>query len=716
MRTTFAFYISPFFAALVLALTPQKSNGAVYFVDVFANGYSPAALRIAPGDSVIWINQDDLPHTVTSLNSLWAAGFLFDYNDTFGLTFNFPGVYAYEDSYFGLAGTITVESIPAPSNDVCSGAIAMTSGTTYTMDTSGATSAGDPTLACGSVLGSTVWYTFNSMAGGATTISTCGSDFDTVLSVYSGACGSLATVACNDDNGASCSSTAASLAFNAVAGTTYYVAVGGYEGVAGNLRIVMTRPTAGSWQEQVVPFAPGTSLARTDTNLVHLVDSTNDQLLTLDTDTGNFISSIRLLGRPQGLMCFSQNQQYLYVPLYSSQMLQIISVAELTTWDVVPLPVAPQTMAAGADGMLYVVVGGSLTKINPATGRNLGALTRSFYNPIIKANRSGTRLYIMELGLSGGGWMIDEYAVVDSALPTHVTSHYTTKSNDKDFVIAEDISTLYSTSGGVYGVGVWDMINRSYRFWPYESAYGAAVAMIPNDSYVYGASADYYNPRIRRFDRLTGIVANTYDLAARGYGAIQDRSLHVTPNNTIFYVRETRKMGLIGATALNTNLPVTAEVIYAGPDLTANAAQTLNLSALTPFTSGTDTIVWSKVSGPGLVTFSKPNSSITTVQMSAGGTYVLQVTRSNGQSSNHDRLTVTVPSTPIVIGSPAFTGDGRFQLQLQSEPGWYVIEASADLQTWAVLTNVFSPQGQITVTDSGPKLTSRFYRAQRATD
>jgi DNA-binding beta-propeller fold protein YncE len=253
--------------------------------------------------------------------------------------------------------------------------------------------------------------------------------------------------------------------------------------------MVLTAPPSGpSWNEVVAPFGAGLSLGRPSTNQVHMVDSTNDRLLTLDTETGTFVSSIRLLGKPQGLMALSVDQQFLYIPLTSAQMLQIISLTNLAACDMVPLTVVPTSLAAGADGMLYIMVNGRITKIDPTTGQNLGAVGRSYYQPIIKVNASGTRLYIMELGLSGGGSKIDEYAVVPSEAPTFVASHYTTKSNDKDFVIAEDISTLYSTSGGEYGVGVWDMINRTYRFWPYDAAYGAGVAMIPNDAYVYGAS------------------------------------------------------------------------------------------------------------------------------------------------------------------------------------------------------------------------------------
>jgi hypothetical protein len=464
------------------------------------------------------------------------------------------------------------------------------------------------------------------------------------------------------------------------------------------------------------PFDIGLSIAEPHSNRVHIVDRTNDRLLTLDTDTGAFISSIRLQGKPGnfGYMCLSLDQRFLYVPLSSAQMLQVISLTDLATTDIVPLSAVPTSVAAGVDGMLYAIAGGQLTKIDPSTGRNLGSLNRNFYSPVLKSNPSGTRLYIMELGLSGGSAMIDEFAVVASALPQYVAGHYTVKSNDKDFVVAEDINTLYSTSGGVYGIGVWDMSNRTYRYWPFDSAYGAAVALVPNDTYVYGASADYYDPRIRRFNKLTGTISETYDIHAAGrpYGAVLDRSLKVTPNNTIFYAREDRRIGLIGAPAFSTNLPATAELVYAGADQTVASGATFNLSALAPSPTGTEVYSWSRIAGPGPVTFSKPNGLVTTAQAAVGGSYVLEIARTNDTLVSRDRVNVTVVSTPIRIEQATLTTGGRLQMQLSSDPGWLIIEATSDFRLWNVVTNVLNQNGRVTVTDPEPNPSHRFYRAK----
>jgi len=709
-------------AALVLSLIcfpGIQAKATDYFVNVLPSSYSPNYLQIAPGDNVYWVNQDDFEHTITSVNNLWSPGYLFQYGDIFGLTFLGTGTYGYYDEFDGFTGTIVViNAPPPPANDQCSSAVAMTAGTLYSLNTAGATATGDPIPSCANV-SKGVWYTFTPAASGQVTISTCGSDFDTVVAVYTGSCGALSAVAggCNDDNGPSCTGTRASVAFAGTAGTTYRILAGGYGSGSGNLKIVATNAAASNWQEAAVPFDIGPSIARSDTNLIHIVDATNDRLLTFDTASGSFISSIRLEGKLafSGLMCISLDGQVLYVPLGNTNKLQVISLATLTTLDLVPLTGSPASLAAGSDGALYVIANSQITKINPTTGQTLGARLDYLYSPLMKGNASGTRLYVMELGLSGGTAMINEYAVVPGSLPSYVTNHFTNgKSNDKDFVIAEDIGWLYSTSGGVYGVGAWNMATRLYYFWPYDSAYGAAVAMIPNDSFVYGASADPYTPRIRSFNRLTGAISATYDInaAGRGTGSVYDRSLKVTPNGRIFYARQSRKIGLIGSSTLTTNIPVTAEFIDAGTNRTVTAGQLFVLNAIAPAASGADAFTWARIAGPGQVTFSTPNSLTTTGLVSAPGDYTLEIVRSNATWQSRDRLYVTATAQPFQFDQPSLTPAGLLQMRLVGGPGTFEIQASSNLVTWEGITNVVSPAGEIIISDPYTNRVRRFYRAR----
>lgn len=85
-----------------------------------------------------------------------------------------------------------------------------------------------------------VWFTWTATSTGQVTVSTSGSNFDTVLAIYTGgALGSLVSVASNDDFG---SSTASQVSFNATAGVTYQIAVDGYSSETGTIRLLLTPP------------------------------------------------------------------------------------------------------------------------------------------------------------------------------------------------------------------------------------------------------------------------------------------------------------------------------------------------------------------------------------------------------------------------------------------------------------------------------------------
>jgi hypothetical protein len=105
-------------------------------------------------------------------------------------------------------------------------------------------------------------------------VSTCGSDFDTVLQVFTGDCGSLIPLAggCNDDAGPLCGSVSASVCFMGAAGAKYWFLVGGYGSNWGNLEI-----TAGVLPPLSLQFQPNFVAVSWPTNAgaIHLEFSTN---------------------------------------------------------------------------------------------------------------------------------------------------------------------------------------------------------------------------------------------------------------------------------------------------------------------------------------------------------------------------------------------------------------------------------------------------------
>ena len=74
-------------------------------------GYSPDTITVVIGvnNTVVWANNDNMPHTVTATNKLFDSGNM-NPGDTFSYTFTSPGTYAYSCSYHPwMKGTVTVE-------------------------------------------------------------------------------------------------------------------------------------------------------------------------------------------------------------------------------------------------------------------------------------------------------------------------------------------------------------------------------------------------------------------------------------------------------------------------------------------------------------------------------------------------------------------------------------------------------------------------------
>lgn len=138
------------------------------------------------------------------------------------------------------------------SNDDCAAAsVVPMPGFVRTVDTTGATAAAsDPLNSCASV-GRTVWFQFTPSVSSAIVVSTAGSTFDTVLALYTGSCGSLSPVTCNDDSGGLTSS----ISFEATAGTTYYILAAGYHGAGGQLRFSLSQPTPPAYTNTLDAFS-----------------------------------------------------------------------------------------------------------------------------------------------------------------------------------------------------------------------------------------------------------------------------------------------------------------------------------------------------------------------------------------------------------------------------------------------------------------------------
>jgi hypothetical protein len=106
------------------------------------------------------------------------------------------------------------------------------------------------------------------------------------------------------------------------------------------------------------------------------------------------------------------------------------------------------------------------------------------------------------------------------------------------------------------------------------------------------------------------------------------------------------------------NLP---PVVNAGADQTITKGQDANLNGTVtddglPDPPGAYTTVWSKVSGPGVVTFGDKDVEDTTASFSVVGTYVLRLTADDSEAANFDDITINVVEAkkiylPIILSN-----------------------------------------------------------------
>jgi Fibronectin type III domain/WD40-like Beta Propeller Repeat/PASTA domain len=152
------------------------------------------------------------------------------------------------DGFAGDTGTIDLHlretSGASPANDSFANAVSLNGRTAARTDDTNVGSSletGEPAVIDGAPAGRSIWYRWTAPASGSVSIDTAGSDFDTLLGVYSGSTvDDLSEVAANDDAAADLGS---EVDFEVDGGTTYWIRVDGYDGAAGTVDLHLTATT-----------------------------------------------------------------------------------------------------------------------------------------------------------------------------------------------------------------------------------------------------------------------------------------------------------------------------------------------------------------------------------------------------------------------------------------------------------------------------------------
>jgi PKD repeat protein len=194
----------------------------------------------------------------TSLYSLLETASNDDANGTWQSAVEFEAVLGKTyriavDGYEGDSGAVVLEvtQSDAPLNDNFANAQALNTADYDFASASGSSrkataESGEPAHA-GSNASRSLWWTWTAQHSGSVTIDAAGSSFDTVLAVYTGTTmNSLAEVASNDDFG---SENTSSVTFQAVGGTTYRIALDGYNGRSGTYELAIEQVEEGGIYE-----------------------------------------------------------------------------------------------------------------------------------------------------------------------------------------------------------------------------------------------------------------------------------------------------------------------------------------------------------------------------------------------------------------------------------------------------------------------------------
>lgn len=188
-----------------------------------------------------------------------------------------------------------------PANDDCANAIPLAVGTNgicveVTGTNAGATASGVAAPSCGGYLGGDVWYSITVPASGEVTFGTdyaaTGSLTDLDMAIYSGTCGSLTEIACDDFSGTGVMPNIS--ATGLTPGSTVYIRVWEYgNDISGEFDLCISEPPASDANQDCITSTPlcsdqTISGASNGTGAVTDIDGTNQGCLSVEHQTSWF--------------------------------------------------------------------------------------------------------------------------------------------------------------------------------------------------------------------------------------------------------------------------------------------------------------------------------------------------------------------------------------------------------------------------------------------
>jgi hypothetical protein len=331
-------------------------------------------------------------------------------------------------------------------------------------------------------------------------------------------------------------------------------------------------------------------------------------------------------------------------------------------------------LAVASDGTLYAAVKTSLTGSNPLIVllvRRPSGVWDSWYpvdssgtRPIVVINEAARKLIVAYTQSDSGGDIRYKESSMDNISfgprQTLIEGNVNNPSSVKD-PFQNEVAIIASGGSTVKSV-LFSFDTPVVNSPPNVNAGPDHAIQLPNGVFLNATVTDDGQPTPASLLTSWTIVSGPGSVSFGNAAAIDTTAsfstagtyvLRLTASDGQLQASDTVTVVVQPAPSSQTNQP---PFVDAGPNqsLLLGAAASLNGTISDdglPASPGTVTTSWSKVSGPGNVTFANASAVDTTASFSAAGTYVLRLTASDGALSASDTATITIANStaPVTI-------------------------------------------------------------------
>ncbi len=333
-----------------------------------------------------------------------------------------------------------------------------------------------------------IWWLWSAPSSGTATISTAGSDFDTVVAIYTGgAVSGLTEINSNDDwNGQT-----SQVSFEAVANQTYSFAVDGYIGFVGTVVLSLDLQTT---------TVQAAGLAR-----AYVTSDSLGTLSLIDAATGTVTSTFSVGNGSFGLV-MHPNGVRAYVANFSGNDVSVVDLVQETVIATIPVGAGPGDIIISPDGKTVYVANensNSITAIDTASNTVLRTRNVGIGPKGLVLHPNGSRLYT-------ANQQDNTVTVLDAATFNTVATIQTGGTGPQDVVITPNGSQIYVPNFLSRNVSVIDTASNTLTKTIPAGSAPRAAAMLPNGSRLYVTS--FGDDRVQIIDPGSNTVTGSVDV------------------------------------------------------------------------------------------------------------------------------------------------------------------------------------------------------------